>query len=417
MNKIYIKKRIIKQNQKEEEQNLDGWMTQVKANCLTKRRKKRKTERSSEDDDDYEPYSSNIYKTNFSISNFSNNSDNNDYWDTRVTSNSWNFRVSRDDKKLQYYLDMIKRQEMAENKKKARKYNKEFKNTQSSSNPSKKFETPTQENFQGPISICMAKDSDSEIELLAKALRMSNWLQETRASSCSANYTDHPASKCYKDELISCSQSEDPNDSTIDRLRTPTQNSTRYSSIMSIPDEVTYFENFKMSNLVGKIPGTPNSSEECNGHNAHLSKNSKEDYWARLIQLTKQKQASLSLKDKSTQNGECTISMPILSPPPRTKLKKKSIQRVSSNQIRDNKSQEIISICSQEAKDSFTSPTLIQPVFLITRQKKHNKVPEDTVVALKYSAECVKIWNTDAAPADARTQANECDIPLLAPPR
>ena len=63
---------------------------------------------------------------------------------------------------------------MAENKKKARKYNKEFKNTQSSSNPSKKFETPTQENFQGPISICMAKDSDSEIELLAKALRMSN---------------------------------------------------------------------------------------------------------------------------------------------------------------------------------------------------------------------------------------------------
>ena len=173
---------------------------------------------------------------------------------------------------------MIKRQEQAEDKKKARKHNKEFKNTQSSSKPSKKFENPSHQDFHGPISISMAKDSDLEIEFLVKVLRSSNCIQETGTSSCSANYSDHPASKCYKDELISCSQSEDPNDSTVDRLRTPTQNSTRYSSIMSIPDEVTCFENFKISNLVGKMPETPNDSEESNGPNVHLSKNSKEDY-------------------------------------------------------------------------------------------------------------------------------------------
>ena len=85
------------------------------------------------------------------------------------------------------------------------------------------------------------------------------------------------------------------------------------------------------------------------------------------------------------------MSMPILSPPPRTKLKKKSIQRVNWKQISDNKSQEVISVLSQESRSSFTSPALIQPVFLITRQKKLNKVSEDTVVAFKYSAECVKI--------------------------
>jgi hypothetical protein len=84
---------------------------------------------------------------------------------------------------------MIRRQEMAEKKKEARKQNKEIKMTMDDSN------NLSESKSQAPVKITIVRESDPELERLANNIRSSRLRQE--------EYYKHINTKNFKDDLIS----------------------------------------------------------------------------------------------------------------------------------------------------------------------------------------------------------------------
>jgi hypothetical protein len=85
----------------------------------------------------------------------------------------------------------------------------------------------------------------------------------------------------YKDDLNSWNLSEDPNESTFDRLRTPTPKPYNIASNIGLGDELSRFENF--------------SNKEWINEKLVLEEqqNLKDNYCSLLLKLTRQKQSAV----------------------------------------------------------------------------------------------------------------------------
>ena len=136
MNKIYIKKRNLKQLKKNEDQDEVSSAKTKRLECLADIKRKRKMHKKLVRDEDADQYCVNINNAISTCStshNFNNNTlqssfsqeINSKKIDPASCNNSE--KISREEKKLQYYLDMIQRQEDEENKQKIKQEVKRFK--------------------------------------------------------------------------------------------------------------------------------------------------------------------------------------------------------------------------------------------------------------------------------------------------
>lgn len=395
MNKIYIKKRIIKEKEKKCDEEFGRWANNTTADSHTKRRRKRRSHRRSEDEDDYEPYSANVYNSNFSISNANANDEFNEYSKPRNFGVSWGDKVSREEKKLQYYLDMIRRQEVAEKKKEARKQNKENKTAIDESN---NFPEP---NSQVPVKITLVRESDPELERLANNIRSTMLWQE--------EYCKHINTKHFKDDLISWSQSDDFNESTLDRLRTPTQTNGRFSSIMSIGDDVTGFENFRFLNIINRPPFAPTGKEEKVDSNCSPKIDLQSEFWAKIIEMTRLKQESMKQVDRGMQTWQINNNPSIIKPLPRP-LHKRNIF------ARQVKSYKFAETCMQSGvgySHGNNSEEGLKPIFIVTKEKKRAKRSKEVSICSSISTVGTQQDGKETSDPDECTRPNKREAIVL----
>lgn len=409
MNKIYIKKRILKQQNKDEEEKLTGWTNPPSFGSHMKRKKKRKVQRTSDDDDEFDPYWTNINKSSLSISNYDNHGQQIEFSQLDTSATWRSNKVSREEKKLQYYLDMIQRQERAENKKRARKTNKAHKSTKEDLKNSKFLS----ENFWEPELVLATKfnvvqGSDPELDILAKYLNNNVVNNREKFSIDSLVGGEINASTKYnKDDIISWSQSEDQNESTFDRLRTPTQNICRNPSLGRIHEEITGFENFRISSLYDKasvIPGEQDLHETWLNHQTNCLK---EDFWNKILRMTKQRQESLKTVSRSLQTSipaqDLTVKIP--APKPKCTLLTK---RLSMKALRNHKSEEI-----NIAPILPSLSSRIKPVFAIERVGKGHRKTNSKLSGMSEWTEaslCRSVEAKNKNPWDQPKQCNEAVI-------
>lgn len=376
MNKIYIKKRLLKEASKDEEEKFLSWGAIVKPSSLPRRKRKRRTHRVCDDDEELDPYWLNMTKSNLSISSNNNNSLPNDVGvPETLPAPKWD-KVSREEKKLQYYLDMIQRQERAEVKKQARKHNKTHKeNNDDFKNPKKDFELTTASRFQVPLKISVVTGTDPELDILARSLRRSVGDHVEEYSKWTLDESDISiAMKCNKDELISWSQSEDQNESTIDRLRTPTQINYRGSSIGGLHVEINGFENFRISNLLDKSSLTLSEHEITQEIAEHHPRLLKENFWEQILLMTKQKQADSNCKMDNSK--PCEAAKPSTSPLSADLSEpscNSNIIKLPLKTLRNYKSFDTSESSTENEVGSNISPVAIKPIFKITRKRKSAK--------------------------------------------
>lgn len=194
-------------------------------------------------------------------------------------------RMSREERKLQYYLDSIKRQEKEEIRKSKRKPRKP--NTGNKKAPASV--QPDLGEFKQPLQISLVKDSDPELD------EMSAQLAESLSSRLK-NFWDKQ--KKYKaDEDISCSQSEDQNESTFENQRTPTLTTLTLTNLGDLCDVETDGEAMGLSNYIEK---SSISSSELGENTQDLKK----QFWENLLKLTAQRQKELKDAKRAWQKPE-----------------------------------------------------------------------------------------------------------------
>jgi len=96
------------------------------------------------------------------------------------------------------------------------------------------------------------------------------------------------------------------NESTFDKLRTPTQKSCNISSI--ITEDVTGMDEFKISNLLEKSSVSPSEQGESEVSSVQFNTSLKEDFCSRLIKLTSQNQNSISVVSAGTQTRKIPVN-------------------------------------------------------------------------------------------------------------
>lgn len=379
------------------------WTNAARPQSNLKKKRNKKAQRRLEEDYDFDPYCVNVNNSNNSYLYFAHDDQYNEVMADVPMMNRWRDKVSREEKKLQYYLDMIERQERAETRRKSRKQNKETKSPKNISKPTKaEEESSLMPEPDLPLKISIAKGSDPELEFLAKSLRKSakGWGYDSVPYELEASDIHH-IMKLNKDELYSWSQSEDQNESTLDRLRTPTQNICRTSSICPTQEEFNGFENFRISSIYDKT--SLDASEQGEEEQQHKAKDKclKESFWERLIRLTRMKQARLNSVCEAIQTSP-TVSHPA-NIGPQLELESKPKPRPSIlklKSMRNYKSLEVNTLSLLNDDDSNNFP---KPVFVITRKRKC--IREETNKDLSSSS---SIGDSSC------TTANACTTP---PPR
>lgn len=376
MNKIYIKKRLLKEANKDEEEKFLNSGVIVKPTSLPRRKRKRRTHRVCDDDEELDPYWANMTKSNLSISNNNNNSLPNDVGASENLSAPKGDILSREEKKLQYYLDMIQRQEKAEIKKQARKHNKTHKvNHDDFKNSKKDFELNSASRSEVPLKISIVTGTDPELDILARSLRRSVCAHVEEYSKWTLDESDISlVMKCNKDELISWSQSEDQNESTFDRLRTPTQINFRGSSVNGLHEELNGFENFRISNLLDKSSLTRSEHEITQEVAVQQPRCLKKNFWEQILLLTKQKQADLHCDRDNSEPCEAVKPSPWPLPSEFSKPScNPNIIKLPLKTIRNYKSFDTSESSTENEVGSNNSPVAIKPIFKITRKRKSTK--------------------------------------------
>lgn len=136
MNKIYIKKRILKQIKKNDDIDIAGWHSTKHIDSMNDLKRKRKMQKRLVHDEEEDQYCVNINNalSACSVTHLINNNTLESSVSQEITDTkpdpvliSSSDKVSREEKKLQYYLDMIKRQEREEKKQKSKQEAKRFK--------------------------------------------------------------------------------------------------------------------------------------------------------------------------------------------------------------------------------------------------------------------------------------------------
>lgn len=318
--------RILKEQEKDEEDFL-GSNSTPKSSSHIKRHKKRRAHKRSDDDEEFDPYWAHINQTNLSMSIFNNDGQQIIIKQSEPFSGSADFKVSRDDKKLQYYLDMIARQERAESRKRARKQNKSEKSTKGELKNSKNKKSEiTDKEPEVPIKFSLVEGTDPEMDILAKFFQENMWKSNDEYNIVGLTPSDlHESDKYNKDDNISWSQSEDQNESTFDKLRTPTQNISKTSLTRGLHDDIIGFENIRISSLYDKVSRTPGELDLTQNSESNLSRTLKDDFWNRLMRLTKQKQARLKSIYCSNQVTDHIDNDGLKVPAPRIKHKSKLV--------------------------------------------------------------------------------------------
>jgi hypothetical protein len=197
-------------------------------------------------------------------------------------------KISREEKRLQYYLGMIQRQEKAEFKRQQRKERKEHPTTKKVSlhlivhKNNKNSENIEKTQLNEEVKLNIVNGPDHELDDLEIILKQSI-LRERQLYSIGIINNEGlcEAKNNYKDDLNSWNLSEDPNESTFDRLRTPTPKPYNIASIIGLGDELSRFENF--------------SNKEWINEKLVLEdqQSLKDDYCSLLLKLTRQKQNAI----------------------------------------------------------------------------------------------------------------------------
>ena len=170
MNKIYIKKRINKETKKAADEEISNNTIRPRQPTPPKRKRKRKQQRTSTQECDTDEYTITMSKTNLTCSNFNNNTSADDEFvndigdDTGYRPIRSNPGISREDKKLYYYLEMIRRQESAEQ----RKIQKEAKRKNGNKAEKKILKIEQEPESEGPIQMSLIQDYDVDLEVLAR---------------------------------------------------------------------------------------------------------------------------------------------------------------------------------------------------------------------------------------------------------
>lgn len=275
-----------------------------------KRGRKRKANHVDEEEDDFDPYWSHMHESVASMSEFDYNAYANGGAQAEASLSSTRGKVSREEKKLQYYLGMIQRQEKAEIKKKARKERKEKKPTNNVPKNSKKKPIMAPEpEFKEPLKLSLVSGYDKELDEMAKFMQQSIVAgNEEFSIGVHDKFGHSDLCNSYKDDFLSCCQSEDPNESTLDRLRTPTQKPYNTSSIIAISGEVNIFDSSKFSNIIEKSSVQESDWDKNEEFSFSSSNCLKEDFCSRLLKLTRQRQ---NINKEANEKVPASVESPI----------------------------------------------------------------------------------------------------------
>ncbi|CAI2377941.1 unnamed protein product [Moneuplotes crassus] len=256
-------------------------------------RRKRKSRINDDSDDQYETdmYSARVKRQNISRNDF-------DQKEVYIGDNSTpdgfqipQRRLTREEKKLQYYLDTIKKQEEERLKKSEREANKLHPCNRTLGVPnSQKVGEPKE-----PLRISLAKDYHPVLQSLSVDLDrlVSNVVNEPCIKSL--KYDLDPDHYYKEEEGISCTQSEDQNESTFDNQRTPTLKSMSTSSIANSCDIENGGEALLLTNEMEKSSSTLCEIEP-------KTENLHQRYTSMILHLTLQKQ-----KEGRTNHQRCFL--------------------------------------------------------------------------------------------------------------
>lgn len=374
MNKIYINKRINKEIKKAADDELVSTTANAKPLAPPKKKRKRRAHRSSALDDDLDYY--NLQADNTIIEDedawVSNYVDELGYQPLKAAKGT-----SREDKKLHYYLEMIKRQEESEKQKTQKKEAKlKVKN-----NPEKKiWKIENDPEPDEPINFTLIEDFDWDLNDLA--LHMHECLILQSKSSCKGKKMSD-IQNSDKDDTESLHHSENISESTLDRLRTPPQATEKFGYNL-----FTYgcnnFKNLKISTLRENFE--PNQEAEkkevgdlmlsFDSHNwassdALAHSNLKNSFWESILNFTRKIQNKFKdVKLNATEDNNClqddspksveSEPLPVSEKPKRKHLKLQSLKFWKSKHEVWPKLMEV----------NVSNNSLgVKPVFLITRSK------------------------------------------------
>lgn len=376
MNKIYIKKRINKETKKADDNIICTVGNKSKQSAQSIKKRRRRQGGRVTNDIEWEEYRP-------AKNNFNTNTSWEEEWATSFDEEAGYNTLrsapgeSREDKKLHYYLEMIRRQESAEQRKIEKKQAK-CKNQSKDDNKIWKFKDELE--HDEPIQIDLVNGFDFELDTLAqnihKALQLSI-IEKGKGKPCS------DIRQAYEGDNMSWHQSDNNSESTLDRLRTPPQTQSKSSSIVLANDEAL-FANMRISNLsdyeLFKIEKPAGFTSDCNASfqtqatimNDTLSKSSlKDSFWESILNYTRKIQnAPIYVKPN---NLECKVDP--------QNIASKSIQNKSTLLPSNDKNCKSILLEIRQCKSGdYSSPKLCdviisnnsprsKPVFLVTRSK------------------------------------------------
>lgn len=258
------------------------WTNEGNTTRDMKKKRKRRTEDCVDDDEDSDSYWNNMNMSLLSMSDFDYNTYANGGQRAEGSLTAQKAKISREDKRLQYYLGMIQRQERAEIKRKQRKERREHPSTKKVHKNTKNARTVSKPQFNEIVKLDIVRGPDKELDNLEKILKQSIWRESQLYSVGIINNEGlWEAKNNYKDDINSWNQSEDLNESTFDRLRTPTQKPYTIASIMGLGDDSNGFDNFSNKGWTNE--------ELC----LEDQQNLKDNYCSQLLKLTRHKQNSI----------------------------------------------------------------------------------------------------------------------------
>jgi len=401
MNKIYIKKRLNKETKKAAENDLSSWAFKSYESFPTKNKRKRRHHRTLANEQDADEYTAHINKCNLDLANFNNNTSIDYDWTSGYV-DEVGYKplraaegVSREDKKLHYYLDMIRRQESAEKRKNLRKEAK-LKNQDKAEKKILNLENVSEPNE--PLQINLVTDFDPELDILAEQMKAWLWLSSNEGWApfhCASDF--HQAYKDDKEDTESWLHSDNHSDSTLDRLRTPVQTHKNPNSFTMLGYD-NIFDSLRISNMLDdelfnhnkpcyKVENFITISEPIiSSSNDKSSKSSLNDtFLESILKYTKQVQNASKDVKQNIKEGEpvqaisksdseelkCNNQVWNFLDPINQAQKPKSTN-ISLSLTKNHKSKDysIPQLCYVD--DSNNSPRVPKPIFFITRTKDNS---------------------------------------------
>ena len=387
MNKNYIKKRINKETNKAADENPAGVAAPPAKKGATKGKRRRRAGRRTTIDADTGDYGVHTSKPRSGSLKVNNNTFEDDecsdsFEETPgITTMRSAPGTSREDKKLNYYLEMIQRQVTAEQKKTKKKEAKDKNQNRSEAKVWMKNAIPQ---ITDSVEITLVHDFDLDLDILA---------QDLHADTCGASSKGDKGKTstdiylwCEGDN-VSWQNSENNSVSTLDRLRTPPQTHLKTGSWV-LQKEEALFSNMRISNLADSeiFKNDKPATQPCQiniAYQAEVNSTSvgankpslKEAFWESILAHTKKIQYGLS--DVKRNATECKLELPNIE----DNCAKRHVANVARKAI--NKSAKLQSMRQvksvgyrvPEVADVIikTHSPKAKPVFMITKSKDNFK--------------------------------------------